>query len=88
LQDFKPGIGRLLHHFRVPVVPAIIRGSYEAMPRGSFLQSFHSIRVNFGRPLDSSRLESEGEGKEPYQRIIHGLRSHMQDMLDESPQRE
>jgi len=88
LQDFKPGVGRLLHHFRVPVVPAIIRGSYEAMPRGSFLQSFHSIRVSFGRPLDPSRLESVGEGKAPYQRIIHGLRSHMQDMLDESPQRE
>jgi len=84
LQDFKPGIGRLLHQFQVPAVPVIIRGSYEAMPPGKFLKSFHPIRVEITEPLEASRLDAEGTGEKPHERIIHALRTRMQKMLDKT----
>jgi len=34
LQKFKRGIGMLLDHYRVPVVPVFIRGTREVMPQG------------------------------------------------------
>ena len=34
LQPFKPGIGMLLDHFPVPVVPVFIHGTHEAMLPG------------------------------------------------------
>src|ERR687886_1475721 len=61
LQPFKPGIGVLLNHFRVPVVPVFIHGTLEAMPRGKFLRRLERTTVVLGRPLDVEELEQYGE---------------------------
>jgi long-chain acyl-CoA synthetase len=45
LQPFKPGVGLLLEHYPVPVVPVIIRGVYAAWPRRRWLPRFQSIEV-------------------------------------------
>jgi long-chain acyl-CoA synthetase len=52
LQPFKPGVGMLLDHYPVPVVPVFIRGTYEAMPRGRFLRRLEKVTVSFGEPFD------------------------------------
>jgi long-chain acyl-CoA synthetase len=53
LQPFKPGVGMLLSHYPVPVVPLFIRGTYEAMPRGRFLRKLEQVTVTFGEPVGS-----------------------------------
>ena len=52
LQPFKPGVGMLLSHYPVPVVPVFIRGTYEAMPRGTFLRRLEQVTVTFGGPVE------------------------------------
>jgi long-chain acyl-CoA synthetase len=78
LQPFKPGIGLLLEHFPVPVIPLIIQGSYEALPVGKWLPRLHTpITLSFSAPLNPRALAQEGEGEKPYQRIIHALQDHI-----------
>ncbi len=82
LQWFKPGIGMLLDHFRVPVVPVTIRGTREAMPPGKALPKPKKVRVEFGRPLDIDELEHQGEGEEAQDRIVQALHDHVARLLD------
>ena len=82
LQPFKPGIGVLLNHFRVPVVPVFIHGTHEAMPRGKFLRRLERITVVLGRPLDVDELERYGEGEEPQDRLTQALYNRMMELGD------
>ena len=81
LQPFKPGIGMLLNHFRVPVVPVSIRGTYEAMPRGKALVRPAKITVVFGQPLDVQDLvEHQGEDGQPRDQILQALRDRVAEL--------
>jgi 1-acyl-sn-glycerol-3-phosphate acyltransferase len=51
LQPFKPGLGLLAVETGVPVVPALIEGTYEAMPKGRLLPRKSKIRVTFAEPV-------------------------------------
>jgi long-chain acyl-CoA synthetase len=81
LIPFKPGLGLLLERFRVPVLPVIIEGAYEALPRHRALPRFHRIRVTIHPPIDPQALEAEGQGKDAAQRIMSGLERHMADRM-------
>jgi long-chain acyl-CoA synthetase len=81
LQPFKPGVGLLLAHFSVPVVPVIIRGSYEALPPGKRWPRLRTITVSFGAPLNPKQLAREGTGDEKYQRISAALYERMGELL-------
>jgi long-chain acyl-CoA synthetase len=59
LQPFKPGVGMLLGHYPVPVVPVFIRGTYEAMPRGRFLRRLQKVTVSFGEPVEPFGLDGD-----------------------------
>jgi long-chain acyl-CoA synthetase len=83
LQQFEPGVGMLLNHFRVPVVPVSIRGTHEAMPPGKALLWPKKIVVIFGQPLDVDDLEQQGEGEEPQDRIVRALRDRVAKLLNE-----
>jgi long-chain acyl-CoA synthetase len=80
LQPFRPGLGMLLDHFRVPVVPAFIHGTREAMPPGRVLPRPHQITVVFGEPLNPGNLEQQGEGKESQDRIVRALRDRVAEL--------
>jgi long-chain acyl-CoA synthetase len=77
LQAFRPGIGMLLDHFRVTVVPVSIYGTREAMPPGRILPHPHQITLVFGEPLDPGNLEQKGKGDQPQDRIVRALRDRM-----------
>ncbi|MCS7187323.1 MAG: AMP-binding protein [Armatimonadota bacterium] len=51
LQPFKPGLGLLAVETGVPVVPALIEGTFEALPKGRLLPKKSKIRVTFGEPV-------------------------------------
>ena len=74
LQLFKPGIGMLLDHFRIPVVPVFVSGTRGAMPPGKALPRPKKVTVKFGPSLDVHDLKQQGEGEEPQDRIVHALR--------------
>jgi long-chain acyl-CoA synthetase len=56
LQEFLNGIGHLLQRTPVPVVPARIVGTFEAMPRSRRLPRPAAVRITFGAPVDPRTL--------------------------------
>ncbi|MDA8163544.1 MAG: AMP-binding protein [Desulfobacteraceae bacterium] len=82
LQAFKPGLGMLLDRYRVPVVPAFIRGAYEALPRGRSWPRFTRIVIDFGEPVHPGELVRRGEGGPPPVRITRGLHERMAALRD------
>ena len=84
LQPFKPGIGMLLDHFRVPTVPVSIHGTYEAMPPGTTIPRPEKVAIVFGEPLDADDLEQRGEGDSPQDRLVDGLRDRVAELGDRS----
>ena len=72
LQPGKPGIGMVIAAAGCPVVPALLVGTYEALPPGAYLIRFRPIRVAFGEPIDFSALLERSESddkKSVYQQI-------------------
>ena len=74
LQRFRPGIGKLLTDVSAPVVPAYIRGTFEALPRGQRWPRRRPIRVVFGDPVTADTLEAAGRGDSREERIANALR--------------
>ena len=56
----QPGVGLMSRRAQVPVVPAVIDGSFQAWPRGSGQKIFkpHPIRIVFGDPVELHRLKA------------------------------
>jgi long-chain acyl-CoA synthetase len=73
LQQFKPGIGLLLEHFQVPVIPVAIQGTFEALPTEKSLPRLVPIKVIFGRPMSAEELAAKGSGSDLHARITTGL---------------
>lgn len=82
LQPFKPGLGLLLEHFPVPVIPVFIHGSHEALPVGKFLQRFAQITVVFGAPVSPRDLRERGKGREAHDRIVDALHDTVATLAD------
>lgn len=75
LQPFKTGVGALLEHEPVPVVPALIQGTGYILPVSRFVPRSGDVSVTFGKPMDVEALERKGEGTEKRERIASGLRA-------------
>ena len=76
LQDFRAGVGLLLSHIPVPVVPVVIEGAYDAWPRQKSLPRLRPIRVTFHPPIDPATYRDTGDGETPQARIAAGLHAH------------
>ncbi|RJQ42147.1 MAG: hypothetical protein C4550_00495 [Nitrospiraceae bacterium] len=82
LMEFKKGIGILALELNVPVVPAMIRGSFEALPKGAFLPKFKKITIRFAKPLYPSLPDITGEqtGRDKYQLFADELREKVAEL--------
>lgn len=80
LLPFKRGIGLLLTHRRVPVIPVLIRGAHDALPLGRFLPRFSPIVVQLGEPLMPEELARLGHGMRDDERITDGLHARLWQM--------
>lgn len=85
LQRFQPGIGLLVDHFDVPVVPIWLSGVGEALAPGQFWPRPVRICVRIGQLLTPEQLRRDGEGEEPHQRITQTLRQRMLDLSRQDP---
>lgn len=73
LQPFLPGVGRLVHETGTAAVPLLVRGTFEAMPRGRRLPRLRSLHVLFGAPVEAQALAASGQGATPEARITQAL---------------
>lgn len=83
LMEFKKGIGILALELNVPVVPAMIRGSFESLPKGAYLPKFKKITIRFDKPFYPSLLDITGEqtGRDKHQLFADKLRERVKDLI-------
>ncbi len=76
LQPFKKGVGILAREINVPLVPAFIKGSYEALPKGVVRPRFSRISVRFGKPIypDAIDFSQKPQGVDDYEWIAARLK--------------
>jgi len=84
LQPFKPGIGILLEHFDVPVVPVFIDGSFEAWPASRRLPRLRRITVRFDEPLELSKLRARTKGARAQRKIVEQLHERVRQLAGKS----
>jgi long-chain acyl-CoA synthetase len=73
LLDLKPGIGLLLAHYPVPVVPVHLRGTSAALPPGRKVPRPGPVEVVFGAQLDPRDYIVSGDSCRSQERIIRAL---------------
>ena len=82
LQRFLPGIGRILENRTLPVVPARLFGTFEAMPRAHRWPRLVRLRIRFGEPLPPAELERMGKGPDVASRIADALQHRVAELGD------
>lgn len=85
IMEFKRGIGILAIQHGVPVVPALIEGTFDSLPRGSVWPEFRKIRLTIGKPFRPSELDfsKKPEGMDEYQFFANELRERVKGLKEE-----
>lgn len=55
LMPGKPGLGTIVAETGCRVLPAYIKGTYEALPIATWKLKFHPVEVTYGEPIDFTR---------------------------------
>jgi len=87
IQEFKPGVGLIALELGVPVVPAYIGGTYEALPAGKFFPRRQRIRVFFGPVIRVEPDRSQGAraaADERYRQIAAEVRTAIVELANVS----
>jgi 1-acyl-sn-glycerol-3-phosphate acyltransferase len=63
LQPIELGVALVIRRAKVPVVPVILDGSFDAWPKGRRIFRSWPIRVSYGPPMDISRMKGEEIGR-------------------------
>jgi len=84
IMEFKKGVGILSLELNVPVVPAYIKGSFDALPRGAIWPKFTEMKVIFGRPFYKNDLDisRKPEGMDDYQFFVNELRERVKGLKE------
>lgn len=69
LKRAKPGAGFLVYKARVPVIPAYIKGTFDAMPRKASTLKKHPVSIYIGKPINLDKFYASQRGEEVYQKI-------------------
>ncbi|MBI5893527.1 MAG: 1-acyl-sn-glycerol-3-phosphate acyltransferase [Deltaproteobacteria bacterium] len=79
---FKKGIGMLSKEVDVPILPCLIQGTFEALPRGAAFPRFKKIIVAFGKPLYQSEIDfaKKPENMDDYEWIAFNARRKVLEM--------
>jgi len=82
LLRFQTGLGMLVEHFDVPVVPVWLQGTHRAMPPGRFWPRPHRLEVRIGAPLTPEQLRQQGTHPDSHQRITQAVRAQVEALGD------
>lgn len=80
LQPLKAGVGLLMTHLGVPVVPIWIEGAYHALRPGSiWLRLFTPIEVRIGEPFSAADLDiDDAEQEQQVDACVDALRERLE----------
>ncbi|MBI3087788.1 MAG: 1-acyl-sn-glycerol-3-phosphate acyltransferase [Candidatus Omnitrophica bacterium] len=78
----KPGVGLLAAEARVPVVPVLLRGTFEALPPGARWLRPAKIRVAFGPPI---RYPDGRLSEVAYRQLAEQVTASWHHLMQESP---
>ncbi len=82
----QPGVAALAMRAGVPVVPAAIRGTFEALSRRRlYIPRRHPLSVRFGPPLDVSPPGAAGRARTVRHAITGRIMSHIAALLEHVP---
>jgi len=88
LQPFKPGLGLLAIETGVPIVPTLIEGTFEALPKGKLIPMRSKIKVTFGEPVkvdmfvsDKQMFDDTVERRKLYQQVTEEVRQRIEGMM-------
>jgi long-chain acyl-CoA synthetase len=87
LHPFKPGIGLLGVELGVPIVPCLIEGTFDALPKGRLLPRRRPIRVTFGPRLNMDEYRAQHahfERRELYRKVAEDVRNAVARLKRES----
>lgn len=78
MQTPKPGVGLFACRAQVPVVPARIFGSFDALGKGGMVPRFGTpVTVVYGAPLAPADYDAPDAGKERYQLASERIMAHI-----------
>lgn len=81
LQAPKPGVGLFACKSQVPVVPARIFGSFDALGKGGKIPRFGTpVTVVYGAPLAPADYDDPAAGKERYQRASEKIMARIAEL--------
>ena len=84
LQPFKPGVlSLLIYGEQVPIIPAYIKGTYQALPKGQNLPKKHPIQIAFGEPLlfeGTKNTDDITGNSEIYQKFLTELETRVAEL--------
>ena len=83
LKHGKPGIGFIVSRSGVPVIPAYIEGSFDALPRGLGTLNRHPVRVYIGKPVIFDDSYIRKRDKESYQKISDEMMRRIAQLKDQ-----
>jgi 1-acyl-sn-glycerol-3-phosphate acyltransferase len=82
LQQPKPGIGMVAVKAQVPIIPALIEGTGQVLPKRSWRLRFHPVVIRFGPPLDPSEFEGVDPDKLTYTKISQAVMEGIQKLTN------
>ena len=85
LQRFRAGIGALVERTRADIVPALIRGTFESMPRTARLPKPHPVTIRFAARIAAADLmpgAAAGEARDRHRATAARLHDVMAALLD------
>ncbi|MEW6067273.1 MAG: AMP-binding protein [Nitrospirota bacterium] len=84
LMEFKKGVGILSKELDIPVIPAYIKGSYQALPRGKICPKFVEMKIIFGKPIYPSDIDfsKKPAGMDGYQLFVNKVREQLELLRD------
>ena len=82
LMEFRKGVGILAVEMGVPVIPAYIRGAFEALPRGAAWPAPVKITVTFGSPISAADLDytKKPDDMDDYQYFVAVLQERVREL--------
>ena len=81
--SFKPGIGLLALELGVPIIPTLIEGTYDALPKGRTWPKRSKIQVTFAKPIEMDTYKtkrSPAESHQLYQRIAEDVHNALEQL--------
>jgi 1-acyl-sn-glycerol-3-phosphate acyltransferase len=77
IQPFRLGLGLVAQRLDVPIVPVLVRGTHQALPKGTRFPRRGAIDVVFGEPI---RVRNDAAGRLSYAEIARRTSSAVADL--------